>query len=170
MSEPFLGEIRLVSFNYAPRGWALCNGQLLSINQNQALFSLLGTFYGGNGTQNFALPNLQGRTPLHAGAVNVQGQAGGAASVTLGLSQLPAHTHSLSGSSDFANASAPGLAVPGARARGTPPHYTAAGRSNTSMATGSLLQAGSSQPHDNMQPYLVMNHVIALQGIFPSRN
>lgn len=170
MSEPFIGEIRLVSFSFPPRGWAQCNGQLLPINQNQALFSLLGTNYGGNGTTNFALPNLQGRTPLHVGPTNVHGQTGGATSVALNQTQLPAHTHSLSGSSDFANASAPGGAVPGARARGTPPHYTAAGNANTSMSSGSLLQTGNSQPHDNMQPYLVMNHVIALQGIFPSRN
>jgi microcystin-dependent protein len=99
----------------------------------------------------------------------VLGQTGGAATVTLNQSQMPAHTHSLLGTSDFANASAPGGALPGARVRGTSPHYTAAGNSNTSMATGSLAQGGGTQPHDNMQPYLVMNHIIAMVGIFPSR-
>jgi len=170
MAEPFLGEIRICSFAYAPKGWALCNGQLLSINQNQALFSLLGTFYGGDGRVNFALPNLRGRTPIHRGNSHVQGQQGGAEAVTLGMNQLPTHQHGLMGCSDLANANAPGLALPAARSRGGINRYAAGGSSNVAMHTDSLARSGGNQPHNNMQPYAVLNFVIALQGIFPSQN
>ncbi|MDC8787073.1 phage tail protein [Roseateles koreensis] len=170
MGTPYLGEIRLMSFAYAPRGWAQCNGQLLPINQYQALFALLGTYYGGNGQSNFALPNLQGRTPLHVGPTTVQGQSGGAENVTLLQAHLPVHSHGLSGTSDLANASAPGLAVPAAKGRGGVNHYAGAGSVNASLDASSVSLVGGNQPHSNMQPYLVMNYVIALQGIFPSRN
>lgn len=170
MSEPFLGEIRLVSFNFPPKGWALCNGQLLPINQNTALFSLLGTMYGGNGVQTFALPNLQGRTAMHRGATTQQGQQGGDQAVTLTQDQLPPHTHALNGTSDFANASAPGLALPAAKPRGGLTRYGTSGSSNAPMHPSSLSIAGANQSHDNNQPYQVLNHVIALQGIFPARD
>lgn len=171
MSEPFLGELKLASFNFAPKGWAFCNGQLLPINQNQALFALLGTIYGGNGTTNFALPNLQGRTPVHAGSSSgvVLGEVSGSETVTLNLSQLPQHVHAMNGSSDLANASAPGGALPAAKPRGGLNRYGSAG-GNTVMAPGSIARVGGNQPHNNMQPYLVMTWLIALQGIFPSRN
>ena len=170
MAEPFLGEIRLVSFGFAAKGWAQCNGQLLPINQNQALFALLGTFYGGDGRVNFALPNLQGRTPMHVGPSSTQGQAAGLQAVTLTQDQLPAHVHQLNGTSDLANASVPGQALPAAKGRGGANHYSGAGGSNVSMQPSSIGVAGSNQPHDNMQPHLVMNYLIAMQGIFPSRD
>jgi microcystin-dependent protein len=171
MADPFLAELRLMSFAFTPKGWAQCNGQLLPINQNQALFALLGTMYGGNGTTNFQLPNLQGRTPLHAGPNTVQGQTGGAAAITLTLSQLPAHNHGgLVGNADLANAAAPGGALPAARPRTGVTRYAAGGSSNALMEASSVSSTGGSQPHDNMQPYTVLNWCIALQGIFPSRN
>ena len=170
MATPYLGELRLVSFNFAPRGWALCNGQLMAINQNQALFALLGTFYGGNGTTTFALPNLQGRSPMHMGAGYVLGQMGGEAAHTLTLSELPAHLHTLYGVSDIANANAPGGALPAAKGRGGLTQYGSPGGSEVPMAPSSVAQVGGGQPHENMPPYLVMNMVIALQGIFPSQN
>lgn len=173
MSEPFLGELRLMSFNYAPRGWAFCDGQLLAIAQNQALFALLGTTYGGNGQTTFALPDLRGRAPMHAGpssAGNVAlGERGGAESVTLTAGQLPIHTHTLAASSDLANASVPGNALPAAKPRGGMNRYAAPG-SETLMAPSSLAPAGGSQPHPNMQPFTVLTWAIALQGIFPSRD
>ncbi|MGB6687508.1 MAG: tail fiber protein [Terracidiphilus sp.] len=165
MSTPYLGEIRIVSFNFAPKGWALCNGQTLAINQNAALFSLLGTTYGGNGTTTFALPNLQARMPVHVGSGFVQGQAAGEVNVTLITSQLPAHTHTAQGvTSNASSASATGnaWAVTAQNAYAASP--------NTTMAPAAAASAGGSQPHPNMPPYLVLNFVIALQGIFPSRN
>jgi len=171
MSEPFLGELKLVSFNFPPKGWAFCNGQLMPINQNQALFALLGTTYGGNGTTNFALPDLQGRAPLHRGGADgvVLGQKAGAEAVTLNGSQLPAHTHTLSASGDIANASVPGGALPASKPRGGLTRYAPVGN-DTVMGTSSLTPYGGSQPHTNMQPYLVLTWVIALQGIFPTQN
>lgn len=170
MADPFLGELKLVSFNYAPRGWATCDGQLLSIQQNQALFALLGTQYGGNGQTNFALPNLKGRAPVHRGNEIVQGQQGGAENVSLSLSQLPAHTHALNGVSDLANANAPGLALPAAKPRGGLTRFGPGGSSDSVMDASAVGSVGGSQPHSNLQPYAVLNWVIALQGIFPSRN
>lgn len=169
MSNPFLGELKLTAFGFPPKGWAFCNGQLLPINQNQALFSLLGTTYGGNGQTTFALPDLRGRTPVHAGADVSLGERAGAEAVALGTSQLPPHNHGLNGASDLANASVPGGALPAGKPRGGINRYAPAG-SDTVMAPTSVTQAGGSQAHNNMQPYLVMNWVIALQGIFPSRN
>lgn len=169
MATPFLGELKLAGFNFAPQGWAFCNGQLLPISQNQALFALLGTTYGGDGQTTFALPDLRGRMPVHVGSSVGLGQQGGTEAVTLTVSQLPSHSHSLAGSSDLANASAPGGALPAAKPRGGINRYAPAG-SNTVMAPASVAVTGGSQPHNNMQPYLVLSWLIALEGIFPSRN
>lgn len=168
MATPFLGELKLVSFAFAPKGWALCNGQILPIAQNQALFSLLGTTYGGDGRITFQLPDLRGRAPLHQGGTEniALGQAAGAEAVTLNAGQLPAHT--LVGSTDIANASVPGGALPAPKARGGMNRYGPTG--DTVMGASSLAPIGGSQPHSNMQPYAVLNWVIALQGVFPSRN
>ena len=167
MATPFLGEIKLVAFSFAPKGWALCDGQLLPINQNQALFALLGTTYGGNGQTTFALPNLQGRTPIHVGNGFVLGEPFGTESVTLGISQMPADIHTVQATSATAttNTGAPNLAY--ARA-GTAIYGPLA--NPTVMSPGTVALAGGSQPHENRQPYLVLNACIALQGIFPSRN
>lgn len=171
MSEPFIGEIRMVGFNFAPRGWALCNGQLLSIAQNTALFSLLGTTYGGNGQTTFALPDLRGRVPLHFGqAPGLSpyqiGQAGGSETVTLLLPQIPAHNHGLLASNSEAdNATPDGRLL--AQAREVT--YTS-GTANTQMNPQAIAPTGGSQPHPNLQPYLTINFVIAVQGIFPSRD
>ncbi len=165
MSEPFLGEIKIISFNFPPKGWAFCNGQLLSISQNTALFSLLGTTYGGDGQTNFALPNLQGSIPVHVGNGFTQGQRGGEEAHTLTLQELPQHTHAPGGSSNSANATSPSGDVWASLASGG---Y--AGTGNTTLNPVSITNAGGSQPHSNMAPYLTLNFVIALQGIFPSRN
>lgn len=167
MAEPFLAEIRLVSFNFPPKGWAFCNGQLLPINQNQALFALLGTTYGGNGMTNFALPNLRGRMPIHRGAGHYLGEAAGTTSVTLTTSQLPSHTHIGVASNSLATSSNPAGAVLGKKGRLGRDVF--AGRLNNAMGAPSSA-VGGSQPHNNMQPYAVVNAVIALQGIFPSQN
>lgn len=169
VAEPFLGEIRILSFGFTPKGWALCNGQLLPINQNQALFSLLGTIFGGDGRVTFALPNLQGRTPVHDGVGLVLGMAGGQQAVTLSAAELPAHTHTLHATADVASSAAPGGAVPAKKARFGANVYAAPG-DETPLAAGSLASVGGSQAHSNMQPFLTLNFVIALQGIFPSRN
>jgi microcystin-dependent protein len=165
MSTPYLGQISVVAFNFAPKGFALCNGQTLAINQNQALFSLLGTTYGGNGQTTFALPNLQGRVPMHVGNGFVQGQTAGETSHTLIVNELPSHNHPLVGSAATASlAASPAGNFPGA------PAATVYGASpTTTLGTGSS-PSGGGQAHDNMPPYLVVNFVIALQGIFPSRN
>ena len=165
MATPFLGEVKIVSFNFAPKGWALCNGQVLPINQNQALFSLLGTTYGGNGQTTFALPNLQGRVPLHMGSAFVMGQAGGETAHTLNLSEMPAHTHIPVGSSNNASVTSPAGNLWAVQSgSGYSPI------SNANMNPASITNVGGSQPHDNMSPYLVLNFCIALSGVFPSRN
>lgn len=168
MAQPFLGEIKMVSFNFAPKGWAFCNGQLLPINQDQALFSLLGTTYGGNGTTTFALPNLQGRVPLHVGQGIVLGQASGEINHTVIISEMPAHTHNLQGNlnPNPATQANPSPNLPGQL---TIPIYGGATSLQTA-APASIANTGGSQPHTNLQPYLVINFCIALQGIFPSRN
>lgn len=163
MSEPFLSEIRIVSFNFAPRGWALCNGQLLPINQNQALFSLLGTTYGGNGQTNFALPDLRGRVPIHFGNGHTLGERAGEENHTLTISELPAHTHTLKAGTGDPNTAAGYLP-----SSSTNPY--AAGGINTALNSASISNTGGSQPHLNLQPYLTLNFIIALQGIFPSQN
>lgn len=167
MSEPFLSEIKIVSFNFAPRGWALCNGQILPINQNQALFSLLGTTYGGNGQTNFALPNMQGRAALHWGAGFDLGQASGETAHTVTMQEMAAHTHFLQGTSNSTNDSVnPGDNLPATLGS------TIYGQATNlvSCNPGSIPAVGGSQPHTNMMPTLVLNFIIALQGIFPSRN
>lgn len=169
MGTPYLGEIRLMSFIYAPRGWAQCSGQLLPINQNQALFSILGTTYGGNGTTNFALPDLRGRVPLHVGNTIPLGQRAGTEAVTLLATQLPQHTHVLQSSTDFANASVPGGALPAAKPRGGIDVYAPGGSPTVPLNTAAVANAGSNQPHENRQPFQTLNFCIALQGIFPSR-
>jgi microcystin-dependent protein len=165
MATPFLGQISMIAFNFAPQGFALCNGQLMPINQNTALFSLLGTIYGGNGTTTFALPNLQGRTPMHFGNGFVIGQAAGEATHTLDSSEMPSHTHQVNG--DPATATSAG-ASGDVWAKNTASPYSST--SNAVMSPAAIGNAGGSQAHDNFQPYLVINFVIALQGIFPSRN
>jgi microcystin-dependent protein len=165
MSEPFIGEIKLVSFNYPPRGWALCNGQTLSIAQNQALFSLLGTTYGGDGVQTFQLPNYQARMPMHFGNGYSQGQAAGEPAHTLILNEIPSHNHQAVGvttNATSASASANAWASSGHNPYAASPH--------TLMNGAALANTGGSQSHDNMAPYLTLNFVIALVGIFPSRN
>lgn len=170
MSDPFLGQISITAFNFAPKGWALCNGQILPISQNQALFSLLGTQYGGNGITHFALPDLRGRAPAHRGNALPQGAAVGAEVVTLTAAQLPPHSHGLQASSDLANASLPTGALPAARGRGGPLMYAAAGATPAAaLHPAAVAAAGGNQPHNNLQPFSTLNFVIALTGIFPSR-
>jgi microcystin-dependent protein len=163
MAEPFLSEIRIASFAFAPQGWALCNGQLLPINMNQALFSLLGTTFGGDGRVNFALPDLRGRTPIHMGAGHTLGERGGETAHTLSQSEMPTHTHPFNASSAAGNTSVPTgiLATPRNAAYAAPGALVA-------LNAASSASVGGSQAHNNMQPFLVLNFVIALQGIFPS--
>jgi microcystin-dependent protein len=174
MSDPFIAEIRMLGFTFAPRGWLFCNGQLISIAQNTALFSLLGTTFGGNGTTNFGIPNLQGRTPIGArqgpGLSNyVLGQSGGAATHPLSVAELPAHTHALAvvaaadGGADRANARGNVLAKP------SDSSYTTAA-TDTTMAPATVSVAGAGIPHNNMQPYVGIYFCIAVQGVYPSRN
>ncbi|WP_375459902.1 phage tail protein [uncultured Enterovirga sp.] len=166
MAEPFLSEIRIMSFGFAPKGWALCNGQLLPINQNQALFALLGTTFGGDGRVNFALPNLQGSTPIHVGAGHPLGQRAGEQAHTLAVAELPTHTHGVTVNNGTGTATVPNgavLAKAPANTYGPPTQLVA-------MGASSVVNTGGSQPHLNMQPFLVLNFCIALQGIFPSPN
>lgn len=165
MSEPFLGEIKVISWNFPPKGWAFCNGTLLPINQNQALFSILGTTYGGDGRQTFGLPNLQGRTPFHVGNGIVLGELGGETTHTLNISEIPAHNHVPVGTTD--SPSAPSAAG-NLWAKGNATVFAAT--PNASMNPACVTPTGGSQPHENMSPYLVLNFIIALQGIFPSPN
>ena len=164
MAEPFLSEIRLFSFSFAPKGWALCNGQLLPINQNQALFSLLGTTYGGDGRVNFALPNLQGNVPIHVGSGHTLGERGGEQAHTVSIAELPTHTHVLKASDSNAGTNSPNNAV---LANSAAVYH--APTSLTSLSPSSVTIVGGSQAHLNMQPFLVLNFCIALQGIFPSQ-
>jgi microcystin-dependent protein len=166
MAEPFLSEIRIMSFVFAPKGWALCNGQLLPINQNQALFSLLGTTFGGNGQTNFALPDLRGQVPIHVGSGHTLGEKGGEQAHTLSVSEMPAHNHIVQASSVNGNADSPqndlfsqALNV-----------YRGAPDNATTLNAATISNVGGSQAHLNMQPFLVLSFCIALQGIFPSQN
>jgi microcystin-dependent protein len=165
MAEPFLSEIRIMSFVFAPKGWALCNGQLLPINQNQALFSLLGTTFGGDGRVNFALPDLRGNVPIHVGSGHTLGEKGGETAHTLSISELPTHTHQLNATTNDGNAV---LAANALLAKGNNMYNTAS--SLTALAPTSIANVGGSQAHLNMQPFLVLSFCIALQGIFPSPN
>ena len=164
MSTPYLGEIRIFSISYAPAGWAQCNGQLLPINQNTALFSVLGTTYGGNGTTTFALPNMQGRLPLHFGKGIVQGQNGGEAAHTLIIPEIPLHTHGVNGSTSNASAGSPAGNL---WAEGNGAYNASA---STAMNPAGLAGTGGNQPHENRSPYLTVNFCIATEGIFPSPN
>jgi len=168
MAEPFLSEVRIFSFVFAPRGWALCNGQLLPINQNQALFSLLGTTFGGDGRVNFALPDFRGRVPIHEGSGHTLGERAGEQAHTLSIAELPAHAHNV----NVINNTVADQQYPTATTR-----WASGGsfagfhqNTNTAMDPATVLPTGGSQAHLNMQPYLTLNYCIALQGIFPSPN
>jgi microcystin-dependent protein len=166
MAEPFLSEIRIMSFGFAPKGWALCNGQLLPINQNQALFSLLGTTYGGDGRVNFALPNLQGNVPVHFGNGHTLGERGGEQGHTLSIAELPTHLHQAMGSSNTGT-----LQTAAGNVLGVVPGRVYTDPANlTTLSPATITTVGGSQAHLNMQPFLVLNFSIALQGIFPSQN
>lgn len=171
MSEPFIAEIRIFTGNFAPRGWMFCHGQLLSIQQYTALFSLVGTTYGGNGTSTFGLPDLRGRTPIGVGTgggltQRVLGERSGVESVTLNSTQIPQHTHTLNASSGAPTTNTPsGSLLPTGSSR-----IYAQGSPSTQLAPSSIGLAGGSQAHENMQPFLALNYIIATQGIFPSRN
>lgn len=167
MAEPFLAEVRIMSFNFPPKGWAFCNGQLLPINQNQALFSLLGTTYGGNGQVNFALPNLQGRVPVHIGPGFNQGMASGETAHTVTEVEMTQHTHLASASGSPATAVIPSSSL--VLAQSAFEIYRPAS-SFAALIPGTVTNVGGSQAHSNMQPYLTLNFCIALQGIFPSRS
>jgi microcystin-dependent protein len=165
MSEPFLSEIRIMSFVFAPKGWALCNGQLLPINQNQPLFSLLGTTFGGDGRVNFALPDLRGRAPIHVGSGHTVGERGGEQAHTLSIAELPTHTHVLTANTGTGQNNPPGAVIgkAGTNMYGPPTALQP-------MGANSVLNVGGSQAHLNMQPFLTLTFCIALQGIFPSPN
>jgi len=165
MAEPFLSEIRLMSFNFAPKGWAMCNGQLLPINQNAPLYSLLGTTYGGNGQTNFALPDLRGRVPIHVGSGHVLGEQGGEQAHTLNVAELPTHIHPMRGSSTNADVTTP---VNDVLAQSSQLYAPAAQLIALDASTNGSV--GGSQAHLNMQPFLGLTFCIALQGIFPSQN
>ncbi len=175
MADPFLAEIRIFPFNFAPSGWAFCNGQIISIYQNTALFSLLGTYYGGNGTSTFALPNFQGRSPLHANqgvglSVRSLGETGGTENVTLLSSEIPAHSHAINGVA-VGNAAIPSSLVSMSNTAGRPaPNlYTDTLGTPVNMNILSLSNSGGGLPHNNLMPFLVLNFCIAIQGVFPSR-
>ena len=182
MSTPFLGELKIVSFGFAPKGWAMANGQQLPINQNQPLFSLLGTMYGGNGQTTFALPDLRGRIPMHVGGGNTQGQAMGQEFHTITQSEMPAHSHALMANTTTAPNTNSATAVAGTstlgQTIGSPPTganfslslYTPTLSNLTALAPQSVSNTGGSQPHENRQPYTTLNVIIALLGVFPSRN
>jgi microcystin-dependent protein len=165
MAEPFLSEIRIMSFNFAPKGWAFCDGQLLPINQNQSLFALMGTTYGGNGQTTFALPDLRGRVPIHFGSGHILGEKAGAQNHTISINEMPQHLHFLQGTSSNGATPNPTGAVLGAlnNAYSSPSNLT-------TINPGTVLPVGGSQPHLNMQPYLALTFCIALQGLFPTPN
>jgi microcystin-dependent protein len=165
VSEPFLSEIKIMSFGFAPKGWALCNGQLLPINQNQALFSLLGTTYGGDGRVNFGLPDLQGRTPMHMGDGHGLGERGGEQAHTLSISEIPTHTHVAGATTAVGNSP-----IPASNVLAEADNVYVGAQNLTSLLPATIAAVGGSQAHLNMQPFLTINFCIALQGIFPSQN
>jgi microcystin-dependent protein len=172
VADPFVGEIRAFPFNFAPKGWAFCDGQILPISQNTALFSLLGTTYGGDGKSTFALPNLQGSAPIAFGqgpglSLYDLGGSGGEDTVTLLVSEIPAHNHPAGCNADAADSASPGGEVWAPEAAGSNAY---GGSGGTAMAPSALSVVGGSLPHNNLQPYLVLNYCIALQGIFPARS
>ena len=166
MAEPFLSEIRMMSFVFAPKGWALCNGQLLPINQNQALFALLGTTFGGDGRVNFALPDLRGRTPIHVGSGHTLGERGGEQAHTLSIAELPTHTHVMQASNQTASTNTPTNAL--ALSNSSASNLWAPPANLVAMSPSAVTNVGGSQAHLNMQPFLTISFCIALQGIFPS--
>ena len=168
MSEPFLSEIKIVSFNFPPKGWALCNGQFLPINQNQALFALLGTTYGGNGQTTFALPNLRGQVPIHMGNGHTLGEKAGSTAVTVNIQQLPTHLHPLQAVNGPSTTNTPSASVLYSNSTSSQAYQPAANL--VAMSAQAVSSVGGSQAHTNMMPYLVLNFIIALQGIFPSQN
>jgi microcystin-dependent protein len=178
MSDNYLSEIKICAFGFAPKAWAMCNGQILPINQNQALFSLLGTAYGGNGQTTFALPNLQGRVPIHVGASHQLAEAGGAIADTITVATMAAHTHTMMGdrtTTATVNVPAAGSSLGISAGDGSPPSSFSVSIYSTSASGGTLHPAvisatGGSQAHLNMQPYLTLNFAIALQGTYPSQN
>jgi microcystin-dependent protein len=170
MPDPFLSEIKIMSFNYAPRGWAQCNGQLLPINQNQALFSLLGTTYGGNGQTTFALPDLRGRVPIHVGGGHTLGERAGEESHTLTLAELPTHLHALMASNTTGDAPVPFSNGQGNVLASNPSALYKPPANLVAMEASSVTNVGGSQPHLNLQPFLTLNYCICLVGIFPSQN
>ncbi len=167
MAEPFLSEIRILSFKFAPKGWAWCDGQVLPISQNQTLYSLLGTTFGGNGVDHFALPDLRSRTPIHPGSGHRLGERGGEESHALSTKEMPWHTHTLNGSSADGTEVVPSGTLL-AKAAPANPYHAPAGLA--AMNAGSISSVGGSEPHQNMQPFLTLNFCIALQGLYPSRN
>jgi microcystin-dependent protein len=171
MSEPFLAEIRIVGFDFAPRSWAFCDGQILPINQNQSLYSLLGTAYGGDGRTSFALPDLRGRTPIHVGSSNgafhAQGQKSGEETHTLAINEMPQHTHQAKATNTLGTTPIP---TGNLLAQTAPNDVFAAAGNLVDLRAGTIANAGGGQAHNNMQPYLTLNFCIALQGLFPSRN
>jgi microcystin-dependent protein len=170
VAEPFLSEIRIMSFQFAPKGWAFCNGQLLPINQNQALFSLLGTTFGGDGRVNFALPDLRARTPIHVGSGHTLGERGGEQAHTISIAELPTHAHVANATTAQADAGSNSAAPSRMLAQSNFSQLYGAAGSQVAMAANALGNVGGSQAHLNMQPFLVLNFCIALQGIFPSPN
>jgi len=175
MSEPFLAEVRIVGFNFAPRGWALCDGQILPISQNQSLYSLLGTTYGGDGRTSFALPDLRGRTPIHVGASNGNnhslGSKGGEETVALSVNEMPQHLHAMQAVSDSADSGDPTGGYPATPSAAMGALYSGtADVLGTPLNPGAVANAGGGVGHNNMQPTLALNFCIALQGLFPSRN
>lgn len=168
MAEPFLAEIRIMSFNFAPKGWAMCNGQLMPINQNQALFSLLGTTFGGDGRVNFGLPDQRGRVPIHVAGNFPLGTMGGEQSHTLSINELPQHTHIAQASNNAATDNIPGANV--LLGNSAPNDIYTGLAAPTPLQIGTISSVGGSQPHANLQPYLTVTFCIALQGIFPSQN
>ena len=174
MADPFVAEIRIFPFNFAPKGWAFCDGQLLPLSQNTALFSLLGTTYGGDGKSNFALPDLQGSAPMHPGqgpglSLHDLGEVGGSETVTLLESEIPAHGHTLRANTDFADVQTPSSARSIARSQNANAYKAPSGQPQVAMSPSALAPAGGGQPHNNMQPYLTLNFNIALQGVYPPR-
>jgi microcystin-dependent protein len=166
MGQPFVGEIRIFAGNFGPAGWMLCQGQLLPISEYETLFNLIGTTYGGDGQSTFALPDLRGRIPLHQGSGFIIGETGGTQEVTLTVSQIPGHTHPVLGSMDVANQANPGGQVPARFSQANIYPYIE-DVPNVNMATTAITQVGGSQPHTNLQPYLCVNYIISLFGIFP---
>ena len=174
MADPFVAEIRIFPFNFAPKGWAWCNGQLMPLSQNTALFSLLGTTYGGDGKSNFALPDLEGRAPMHPGqgpglSLHDLGEPGGSETVTLLESEIPAHSHAIMANASIGDNNTPGSGVSLARSNNATAYQTTTNQNVVAMAPGAVTPAGGDQPHNNLMPYLTYYFNIALQGVFPPR-